>query len=553
MKGRKKGTAVGKYLKYCFISKNHEGSKNQTRIEANEFAYPFASEYKSCTAFLNDYQSNADLYVFLKEDGTVPKNECIPSVVSKRKQNNNYKSFCRRCEELEPQFYSTCEYRKYVSQEHEIRLFIRDIAKDGTFYCSKCGKWFYAHGYKKSSSTISLQDIRLRSRPACLEVRRERMKCPQCGILMGDQQAVGFQAYCDGKMTCRLAENVLYAQLSSVKREYIAEAYGISTSQVDRIKKRMIHQSLEARRYRMKLVIESFSDLPVIIKVFKDKNTGHVYYLYFLMRSASEAVLIHILTQADRDALALLGRDLETFRKHFPDADAFYLACYCCLAGERGLKGSELINQLDQFEQLYMEGFSEFGTEKKTKDLFFTDPIRKEKTSALLRLLRRERTSETVEPKLMEEDGQYILPEYAELFSDAQSADEWENREVDAFLSLLQSVLLEHKTPSRIVKESLLLFNPALITKLEVDYLTGKRHPDLDAEAFRLEGAYMLRPPFGVPQQCLTHFLKNGLFDPETDKLFPCALMEEIRYTEDGDRILPCGLRGAFCPHLESV
>ena len=324
MRGRKKGTAVGKYLKYCFISKNHAVSTNQRKIEADEYAYPFASEYKSCESFLSDYQSNSDIYAFLDETGTAAESDQIPSIVSKRKQTNNYKLFCRRCEELDPNFYPTCEYRAFVSQEHEIRLFIRDIAKDGRFFCSKCGKWFYAYGYKTSSSTISLQDIRLLSRPTCLAVRRERMKCPQCGILMGDQQIVGLQAYCDGKMTCRLAENVLYAQLSSVKRERIAEAYGISKSQIDRIKDRMIQQSLEARRNRMKSMIKDFSALQVNIQELKDTNTGHVYYLYFLMRSASEALLIHILTQADRDALALLDSDLESFSKHFPDSDAVY-------------------------------------------------------------------------------------------------------------------------------------------------------------------------------------------------------------------------------------
>ena len=538
-------------MKYCFISKNHEGSKNQTRIEAVEFAYPFASEYKSCESFLSDYQSNSDIYAFLDETGTAAESDHIPSIVSKRKQNNNYKLFCRRCEELDPNFYPTCEYRAFVSQEHEIRLFIRDIAKDGRFFCSKCGKWFYAYGYKTSSSTISLQDIRLLSRPTCLAVRRERMKCPQCGILMGDQQIVGLQAYCDGKMTCRLAENVLYAQLSSVKRERIAEAYGISKSQIDRIKDRMIQQSLEARRNRMKSMIKDFSALQVNIQELKDTNTGHVYYLYFLMRSASEALLIHILTQADRDALALLDSDLESFSKHFPDSDAFYLACYCCLAGEKSLKGAELINRLNQFEQLYAERFLELGTNKKTKALLLADYGGQNiKPSALLRLLRRERLIIASGDSLCEENGQYILSEFADKSSVRIDAESGESADVDVFLSVLRSVLQKCRTPASVLKEKLQLFNPAAVTKLEVDYLTGKRQPYLDAEAFRAEGEFMLQPPFGVPVQCLIHFLQNGLLDPDSDKLLPCALMKDIHYTEDGEKVLPCGLKGDSCPHL---
>ena len=63
----------------------------------------------------------------------------------------------------------------------------------------------------------------------------------------------------------------------------------------------------------------------------------------------------------------------------------------------------------------------------------------------------------------------------------------------------------------------------------------------------------MLQPPFGVPVQCLIHFLQNGLLDPDSDKLLPCALMKDIHYTEDGERVLPCGLRGDSCPHLKTV
>ena len=541
---------MGKYMKYCFISKNHEGSKNQTRIEAVEFAYPFASEYKSCESFLSDYQSNSDLYVFLKEDGTVPKNECIPRVVSSRKQNNNYKLFCRRCEEVDLGLYRTCDYRGFVSQENEIRIFIRDLANNGIF-CPKCHQRIYAYEGKKGGREIRLQDVRLRSRPTCLKVWRQQVKCFKCDINVGEQQIIGFQAYCDGKMTCRLAENVLYAQLSSVKREYIAEAYGISKSQVDRIKKRMINQSLKARRYRMKSVIKDFSALQVNIQELKDTNTGHVYYLYFLMRSDSEALLIHILTQADRDALALLDSDLESFSKHFPDSDAFYLACYCCLAGEKSLKGAELINRLNQFEQLYAERFLELGTNKKTKALLLADYGGQNiKPSALLRLLRRERRIIASGNSLREENGQYILSEFADMSSVRIDAESGESADVDVFLSVLRFSLQKYKTPARVLKEKLLLFNPAAVTKLEVDYLTGKRHPYLDAEAFRAEGEFMLQPPFGVPVQCLIHFLQNGLLDPDSDKLLPCALMKNIHYTEDGEKVLPCGLKGDSCPHL---
>lgn len=95
-----------------------------------------------------------------------------------------------------------------------------------------------------------------------------------------------------------------------------------------------------------------------------------------------------------------------------------------------------------------------------------------------------------------------------------------------------------------------LYFNPAVITKVEMAIQTGMRYEDYDMHTLQSEGIYMARPPFGAPLPCLTHFLKNGLFDSNNDTLLPCLLSGKIRYDENEQPVLPCGLSGDFCPHL---
>lgn len=126
------------------------------------------------------------------------------------------------------------------------------------------------------------------------------------------------------------------------------------------------------------------------------------------------------------------------------------------------------------------------------------------------------------------------------------------NGEIDEFISLLCDVLRKNKTSATTVKDTLLHFNPAVITEVEMALQTGKRIDDLDMYAFQMEGLHMAYPPFGAPLPCLKNFLQNGLFGLNNDKLMTCALTEKVKDSEGGGPILPCGLSCDSCPHVQN-
>lgn len=543
--GRKPGVKVGRYYKSCFFSSAVSASAGKRQV-AHEYIYPFTAEYKSETDFFGDYAANSDLYDFLDQNGCPCKTIPLPGTLPLRPQANN-QAYCDRCRAYGSKRDDRCSYRDYLSQEHVLRIAIRDKARDAMCLCKKCGKAFANYAKNESSTEISLQDVRLNSRPTCLVVTRRSLKCSNCGTLQREPQLVGFQAYCDGKMSCRLAENVLYAHLSSVKREHIAEAYGLSKSQVDRIRQRLIDQSLSVRARHVKPIIADNAGKQVERRTVRDPRTGQLYYFYFLMRSATEAVLIHFLTEQERDALPIPYDDARTFAKLFPDPNEFFLACYCCLAGERGMRDAKLLDSLERLEQWYQGRFSEKRPDAEAGRVFFFDSMEKVSLNKLdlFALLLRDPAKSESEQFDIAAYGQYVLSE----FGGAQASGDGAYGEIERFLSQLMGSLRRHKIRPKALKERLLLVNPARVTQLELDLLTGKRQKGLDTRAFMAEGLYMIRPSLGAPVQCLTHFLENGLLDPKPRQLLPCALTHGIQTAEDGTTRLPCGLCGAGCPH----
>lgn len=555
MAGRKKGSKYGPYEKTCYFLGTGRVPTDTSLVEVSRRVYPFAAEVKSKEEFLAEYENNSDLYIFLDECDNPTGNRLLATKIARGKQENNQKTFCRRCEERDSVEYQQCEVRQFVSQENELSITIQDRAKEGRYYCPACQKIFYEYACKKVQRESNLQDIRLLSRPAVLAVSRGRAKCPACGTLAGERQITGFQAYCDGTMTCRLAENVLFAQLSMIKREYVSEAYGISKDHIDRIKKRMIDQSKDIKRRLVKLEISKHVHLPVIMREFKDSRSKHVYICYFLQGPNNKASLVQIMTQADREALPKLDSDRKEFCKHFPEGESFYLACYCCLAGERGLRDQELSESLAKYEQLYESRFPQqaddeywsYDTERKRS----YERMQKESAGEQLRSLWR--TGVSPDTYQLEDNGQYILAGFSEPQITGIKDYGSNNEEVNEFVALLKAVLKKYKTTATTVKETLLNFNPAVITELEMAMQTGKRLNGLDDRVVQTEGIYMAQPPFGVPLACLTCFLNNGLFAPDNKELLPCMLMKQIRYDDSGERILPCGNKGDFCPHLKTT
>ena len=552
-----KGSERGKYDKKCRFSRKCFQEWNDSFNEATQYVYSFAVEFKDISCFLADYQQNSDLYEFL--DKHLLPSEKLTAEQHLQAQKNNIKTFCSRCNKRDSYEFQDCFCKTYVAQEYLLDISILDKGNK-IFRCPICHRTSFIQA-GKDPQISKLQDVRLLGRPAVLLLRRDYPKCPSCGKRIGEEMVIGFQAYCDGTMTCRLAENVLFAQLSMTKRELIAEAYGISKSQIDRIKQRMLDQSKNVKRRRIRLEIDASLQLPIIHKEFKDAladkgpedtRADHVYDCYFIQRSESRYDLIHILTQADRNALSQMKSNPEEFSQHFPDADSFYLSCFCCLAGERKMHGEELVKTLASLDRLYREVFRQPEQDEWERTVHFKtvyDSAIVEKKDPL-HLLWRPRNGFSADAFQVEENGQYVFAEFSEKPLSGSSGGSGSIVEVDEFIALLCEVLRKHKTNANTLKDTLLYFNPAVITKVEMAIQTGMQYEDYDMHTLQSEGIYMARPPFGAPLPCLNHFLKNGLFDPNNEKLLPCLLSEKTRYDEKGQPVLPCGLGGDLCPHL---
>lgn len=345
--------------------------------------------------FLGEYNSLSSKYDFIDSLGNPTNTSLKPTTKLTLNDGYNRKALCNQCKAAQIDFYQACNERIFVSKENEFRIFVRDKLKSDAVRCKKCYNWLTSDKSLITTSVARLQDVRFCSRPTCLIVQRERYKCPRCGILEGDDLIIGFQAYCDGNLSIRLAEKIIYAQLSSVKRALIAEAYGITRKQVDRIKDRIIHQSREARSFHLQYCDPENTSSPVICKELKDNSTGHVYLLYFLMHPTEGIVLIDVLSQAERAALSAFNRDEKSIRDHFPDVHSFHLACFACISAEQKLTGKALAEAVQKLTEWYN---SRFSSQDEAKDFSIDYTVQLSKVEfdpknlqSLRRLLRRKR------------------------------------------------------------------------------------------------------------------------------------------------------------------
>ncbi|MBQ6430558.1 MAG: transposase family protein [Oscillospiraceae bacterium] len=523
----------GKYLKGCYYDKKAAALGDNYSPDS---IYEFAVEYKKTKDFISDYSGEHKGYSIVKaeEHGT-------------QMQKNNARNFCARCKASGYARYSQCNYRPFVENENVITIALFDKEDDSGFYCKNCDRrrYFYDYDRCKKEAKSTIQDVRLRNRPTKIILRRLRYYCSHCHGYLGMKYLPDLQAYCGGEMTPRLAASVLLSQLSAVKREHIAEAYGLSKSLIDRIKNRMIEQTKEAKLILVHKNVEEHLNSEVICRVFKDKKSGHVYYAYFLKTKAGEIQLINIITQAVRDAAADLAQEPVSFIKRFHQSESFYFTCFCILAGEKHIRGQQLKKRLDELTKWYYM----LTNPPKKLSLFHDDPDTPEnkvEKRILLNLLRRTYTSGFEETRDRSDlaDGRgfaYYMPQET-------APSDYVTSFISTFASADQS---GSDVPYTEVINRLLYFNPAVIRKEEIEYFTEGNPFNLGLSAFYLEVNRSSPPPFGAPISCLEHFIKNGLLREDNTRLMPCILMQSN--TEDRSyegRELPCGLSCGSCPHL---
>lgn len=556
----KRGEKRGQYDKRCYhfykLSEKSFSSSNQI---SNRIVYDFADEYDSLTGFLEDYQKD-NLYVFCKRDNSEVSKLIDAVEQASATQGNNEKRFCSRCQKKDPQTYDICTSRLQVAIENQISFCLRQKMDRRYFHCPQCGTSISATSglYIKK---VQLQDIRLEGRPAKLLIEWHRPKCSNCYIFVGQEQLYGLEAYIDGRMTCRLAENVLRAQLSGVKREFIAEAYGISKGQIDRLRNRIIQEKkkIASRSIRSEVIKER--DTSVEVLSFPINNTNIEYYAYFWVKPDYRIQLINLISSVERDMLSHLSDNSAEWKSMFPDAEQFFLSCYCILAGEAGLNGEELESHLNLCDELYRSEEAAYTESEHEVRLDRFNPLskgtgRSAKRENVLRFL--ELKTDRIRYCLPQQTHAFDIEENGQLsirgFTKQSFQGKGEQSETITRITEFIQTLSEAISPPKLLepeqlRELLLRFNPAVITPLELCYYSGKQYGWLDYQAFRGEGQYMIRMTVGPLIECLSFFIRHGILRQDADQLLQCPLLHSGAVPDSEDKLLLCGKRWKDCPN----
>lgn len=556
----KRGEKRGRYDKRCYhFNRLSEKSFSSTNQISNSIVYDFADEYDSLKAFLEDYEKNNDLYVFCKQDHSAVEKMIDAVKQAQALQANNEKRFCSRCKKNDPQTYDICTSRLQVATENQISFCIRQKTDGTYFHCPQCGTSISATGglYIKR---VQLQDVRLEGRPAKLLIEWNRPKCSSCNTFVGQEQLYGLEAYIDGRMTCRLAENVLRAQLSGVKREYIAEAYGITKGQIDRLRNRIIQEKkiIASRSIRSEVIKER--DAPVEVLSFPIINTEIEYYAYFWVKPDHRIQLINLISSVERDSLSRLSDDSAEWKSMFPNAEQFYLSCYCILSGEAGLKGEELESSLELCDEIYRAEEDEYPEQENAPTLYYYSPLseggdRSTKREDIRRFLQlnKDRIRQCLPQQIpafnVEENGQLLIKGFKEQILQGAGEQSEAIARITDFIQTLSAAVSRKTVGLEQLRELLLRFNPAVITPLELCYYSGKRYGWMNDRVIREEGQHMIRTIVGTPIECLSYFIRNGMIRQDAEQLLLCPLLHSGTAPVSGDELLPCGARWKDCPN----
>lgn len=551
--------------------------------------YDFAVEFSDKESFIAAYSDSNANYSFVDKKGNQANGKPAILCVKTQPQSNNDKNLCMNCKDVDLALYEGCDSRPFVSIEYTLNLALNDKTFNNQIYCESCQQYVYA--YRSKCVKLRIQDVRMCGRAVKLLINRKRFLCPNCNSPTGKTHLYGLQAYCGGQMTPRLAENVLYAQLSSVKREYIAEAYGLSRSQIDRIKKRMIESVKTNKMSTIKSNVATHQFDKVILKVFKGKNTGHIYYTYFLKSKSEGVFLINILTNAERDAITMLQKTPKILYKHFPDENSFYFACFCILAGEKNKHGKELIERLNQLNVMYTEKQNR-QTDPMSDELVYnkameTEDYRQEETknSSLSKTKRSSLSKKTQNFLLNLLQGStniiYDLTPHAFPQIDGPQEDIIKTEKsgqlnflsaltipfslddselpdfaiVESFAYYLKEAVQRIKISAKELINSLLYFNPSTVRVTD----TGTPHIDLKRQIDILcqldetnDSGDSLNcvSPIGVPISCLIYQLQQGLLSEDNTALIPCLVINTSEASETVNCQCPYEKDRKDCPRL---
>ena len=520
--------------------------------DASVKQYDFAEEREDIETFLLDYEN-------LPND-LIVKGSLNTSAVPCQM----HEELCNECKASANGIYDNCLLTKTTFQlENCIRFSLSFHPQKTHLRCPKCGTYSGVSGSSRES-VVEVRDVRLENMPAKLLIFRSRPMCSNehCRNLLGEQRIVGLESYAAGGMTLRLTASVLACHLNGIKRSYIAEAYAISNSQIDRIKKRVVDM-MELASAVDDVQHIFFECLLIERKRFNitDSQGSPIELFFDRCDSSGELKLASAYKSTTMDEFRCFLQEknpeyLYPFRsrEEFIRTGVDYYVGYC------GTSGQRLREHIVALEMYYIVMFERNGADispdelgNALNDLF--DAMEDGKHGLKTKLNRIYRLSKHLE----QSSGLYewltsvsfrvqmdFINSKERTYYDLTKEEVQEdlrlrNKAMSDAATLVQRCAQKSVLAGDKLIERLLYYNPAVIPPQVMD-LFGTTAGDVSL-AENDYGEYMSSVRYGLPLACLTHLLKEGLLE---DRELPlhCHLTGS-----DGACRPNCDLYPLMCPH----
>lgn len=482
--------------------------------------YDFAEDHDSENGFLVPYEH---LPYDLLEKNSFSK----ATVMCKM-----HEEICDVCKSTASDVYDICTLRRsgFLS-ENELSFSISFHPPTTPWRCPKCGTYSSVTGSSRES-TVVLRDVRLNNMPVRMLVSRVRPMCSNenCRNLLGEQRIVGMESYASGGMTLRLTASVLACHLNGISRRYIAEAYAISPSQIDRIKARVIGMMKEAS-CTADLLHVIFEGIHIEREHFDitDGQDSPIELFFDYCSSSGEIKLASAYKKSTMESFQnfLRNRNPE-YIYNFDSPQEFVLTGLDFYAGHCGTSGRKLLEHIAALGiySVMMDSGGDVPMSIELRDALSSlfDAMEDGKHSLKARLNKviklcpdgSARSSNVLFNCIFSRSFQKLwssintvnAPEHLTK-AERQEVKRQRKAAMKAAADLIQTQSTMSGLADTDIIDRLLRFNPAVIPSQVIDlFATVDGDDHLAENDYR---SYMNRTTYGIPLACLRHLLDSGL------------------------------------------
>ena len=545
---------------HCYLGKQMKKRHIDVYKPEEVCLYEFAIEYNDIKTFFNYYKPCDDIYnvdptfktlsdsVTEKGHAVTWVSETIPDfcIIEPRKEKSD--SLCEDCIEK-----SDCEVMSYITEQ---RRYAITVSEKTVAVCRKCKKPVFN---SIEPVELNIHDLRLLGYPVLFRVTRDSKRCPACNLITVDNPLEYLQSFCDSVMTPRLATATLRAYLSGVKRSEIIEAYGISNSQVNRIKKRMIE--LIRSRNASNALEAVMSHSPKIESISFLDSQKNEYYAFFYTDGSGEVLLADILTKEQYDCASLWLRcNAPDLNALFRDEADWVLAILVVSGSKKHYSSEDAISLVSEMA-LFITATHDVSDLEITQHVSTSDSLGRIRLYKLLNGIKSAGTNSNQNrnsddaSELPSVQNQYVLRE----FYDEENENLYSNDIVAGFIAQLSSALGKKRWQRnpRLLFDQLLYFNPAAISAIELYWFTGERYNGINLQALGSQCEARMPRRWGVPVRCLTYLMKNGLLKDQQHSLLPCYLVRHdysaSSLSPADENNLPCKMKNTYCVHCHDT